>query len=66
MPFLYFDPGIFVLVWRSTPSQTSLNKSSGLLTITHIVLKIELFTVLNSFASAVKLKNLLEFHFYLR
>ncbi len=24
--FLYFDPHIFVLVWWSTPSQTSLNR----------------------------------------
>ncbi len=26
MPFIYFDPHIFVFAWWSTPSQASLNK----------------------------------------
>ncbi len=53
MPFLYFDPGIFVLVRRSTLSQTSQTESSGLSITTRIILEIELFTVY-SFAGAVK------------
>ncbi len=48
---LYFDPCIFVLVVWSTPSQIA---SSGLSISTRITLEIELFTILNSFAGAVK------------
>ncbi len=51
LSFLYFDPRIFVLSRRSTPSQT---ESSGLSIITRIILEIKLLTVLNSFLSAVK------------
>ncbi len=47
---LYFDPRVFVLVMWSTPSQIA----SGLSVSTHITLEIEMFTVLNSFAGAVK------------
>ncbi len=46
---LYFDPRVFVLVMWSTPSQIALNRI-----LTRITLEIELFTVLNSFAGAVK------------
>ncbi len=52
--FLYFDPRVFVLVRWSTPSQTSLNRILCLSISTRITLEIELFTVLNSFAGAVK------------
>ncbi len=52
--FLYFDPGVFVLVRWSTPSQTSLNRILSLSISTRISLEIELFTVLNSFSGAVK------------
>ncbi len=52
--FLYFDPRVFVLVRLSTPSQTSLNRILCLSISTRITLEIELFTVLNSFAGAVK------------
>ncbi len=52
--FLYFDPRVFVLVRLSTPSQTSLNRILCLSISTRITLKIELFTVLNSFAGAVQ------------
>ncbi len=52
--FLYFDPRVFVLVPWSTPSQTSLNRILCLSISTHITLEIELFTVLNSVAGAVK------------
>ncbi len=31
MSFLYFDPGIFVFSWQSTPFQTSLNRILTLL-----------------------------------
>ncbi len=51
---LYFDPHVFVLVMWSTPSQIALTESSGLSISTRITLEIELFTVLNSFAGAVK------------
>ncbi len=51
--FLYFDPHVFVLVWLSTPSQTSLNRILRLSISTRITLEIELFTFLNSFAGAV-------------
>ncbi len=54
MSFLYFDPGVFVSVRWSTPSQFHRTESSGLSIITCIILKTELFTVLNSFAGAVK------------
>ncbi len=54
---LYFDPCIFVFAWWSTPSQTSLNRILCLSFITRIILKIELFTVLNSFAGVVKTKK---------
>ncbi len=50
--FLYFDPGIFVLVRWLTPSQTSLNR-----TFTSITLEMELSIVLNSFAGAVKTRK---------
>ncbi len=54
MSFLYyFDPSVFVLVWWSNLSQTSL-ESSGLSIITRITLEIELFSALNSLAGAVK------------
>ncbi len=46
MPYLYPDLGIIVLVRWLTLSQTSLNRI--------IILKTELFTVMNSFAGAVK------------
>ncbi len=52
--FLYFDPRVFVLVRWSTPSQTSLSRILCLSISTRITLEIELFTVLNSFAGAVK------------
>ncbi len=52
--FLYFDPRVFVLVWLSTPFQTSLNRILRLSISTRITLEIELFTFLNSFAGAVK------------
>ncbi len=52
--FLYFDPRVFVLVWLSTPFQTSLNKILRLSISTRITLEIELFTFLNSFAGAVQ------------
>ncbi len=52
--FLYFDPRVFVLVMWSTPSRTSLNRILCLSISTRITLEIELFTVLNSFAGAVK------------
>ncbi len=61
---LYFDPRVFVLVMWSTPSQIALNRSSGLSISTRITLEIELFTILNSFAGAIKLENLRDFHFY--
>ncbi len=48
---LYFDPRVFVLVMWSTPSQIALNRIA---ISTRITLEIELFTVLNSFAGAVK------------
>ncbi len=51
---LYFDPRVFVLVMWSTPSQIARTESSGLSISTRITLEIELFTVLNSFAGAVK------------
>ena len=51
---LNFDPGIFVLAWCSTLSQTSLNRLFWLSTITCIILEIEFFTVLNSFAGVLK------------
>ncbi len=51
---LYFDPRIFVLVMWSTPSQIALNRIFCLSISTRITLEIELFTVLNSFAGAVK------------
>ncbi len=53
---MYFDR-IFVLVGCLTPSQTSLNRILWLPIITHIILEIELFTSLNSFAGAVKTKK---------
>ncbi len=57
---LNFDPRVFVLVMWSTPSQIALNRI--LWFIDHIItLEIELFTVLNSFAGAVKLENLRDF-----
>ncbi len=52
--FLYFDPRVFVLVRLSTPSQIALNRILRLSISTRITLEIELFTVLNSFAGAVK------------
>ncbi len=51
---LYFDPRVFVLVRWSTPSQIALNRILCLSISTRITLEIELFTVLNSFAGAVK------------
>ncbi len=51
---LYFDPRVFVLVMWSTPSQIALNRILWLTISTRITLEIELFTVLNSFAGAVK------------
>ncbi len=51
---LYFDPRIFVLVMWSTPSKIALNRILCLSISTRITLEIELFTVLNSFAGAVK------------
>ncbi len=39
-------------------------ESSDLAIITLIILEIELFTSLNSLLVQLKLKNLLEFHFY--
>ncbi len=51
---LYFDLRVFVLVMWSTPSQIALNRISGLSISTRITLEIELFTILNSFAGAVK------------
>ncbi len=50
---LYFDPHVFVLVMWSTPSQIALNRILQSIS-TCITLEIELFTVLNSFAGAVK------------
>ncbi len=52
--FLYFDPRIFVLVWWSTPSQTSLNRILWFINQYPYHPRIELFTFLNSFAVAVK------------
>ncbi len=52
---LYFDPRVFVIVRLSTPSLIALNRI--LLFIDQYPYhprKIELFTVLNSFAGAVK------------
>ncbi len=51
---LYFDPRVFVLVMWSTPSQIALNRILWFIVSTRITLEIELFTVLNSFAGAVK------------
>ncbi len=51
---LYFDPRVFVLVMWLTPSQIALNRILWLAISTRITLEIELFTVLNSFAGAVK------------
>ncbi len=52
---LYFDPRIFVLVTWSTPSQIALNRILWFTISTRIItLEIELFTVLNYFAGAVK------------
>ncbi len=56
---LYFDPPYFCVRSAFDPSQTSLTESSGLATITHITLEIELFTALNSFAGAVKTQKLM-------
>ncbi len=54
MLFLDFDPGVFMLVWWSTLSQTL----NGILLFidhyTRITLEIQLFTILNSTAGAVK------------
>ncbi len=52
--FLYFDPRIFVVVRLSTPSQIALNRILWFSDQYPITLEIELFTVLNSFAGAVK------------
>ncbi len=54
MSFITLTPRVFVLVRLSTPSQIALTESSGLSISTRITLEIELFTVLNSFAGAVK------------
>ncbi len=51
---LYFDPHVLVLVMWSTRPKLHSTESSGLLISTRITLEIELFTVLNSFAGAVK------------
>ncbi len=52
---LYFNPRVFVLVMWSTPSQIALNRILWFIDqYTRITLEIELFTVLNSFAGAVK------------
>ncbi len=60
---MYFDPGIFVLVGgRPRPKRTKQNPLVYSI-ITCIILEIELFTVLNFFAGAVKLKYLPAFHF---
>ncbi len=50
---LYFDPRVFDLVMWSTPSQIALNRILWFIN-TRITLEIELFTILNSFAGAVK------------
>ncbi len=52
--FLYFDPRVFVLVRLSTPSQIALNRILWFSDQYPYHLEIELFTVLNSFAGAVK------------
>ncbi len=51
---LYFDPRIFVLVMWSTASQVALNRILWYIDQYRITLGVELFTVLNSFAGAVK------------
>ncbi len=52
---LYFDPRVFVLVMCLTPSQIALNRILWFIDqYPRITLEIELFTVLNSFAGAVK------------
>ncbi len=52
---LYFDPRVFVLVTWSTPSQIALNRILWFIDqYPYHHLEIELFTVLNSFAGAVK------------
>ncbi len=55
MSFCTLTLRIFVFARCSTPSQTSLN----IATITRITLEIELFTVLNCFAGAVKTQKLM-------
>ncbi len=50
---LYFDPRVFVLVMWSTPSQIALNRILWFID-QYPYHPIELFTVLNSFAGAVK------------
>ncbi len=51
---LYFDPRIFMLVMWSTPSQIALNRILWFIGQYPYHLEIELFTLLNSFAGAVK------------
>ncbi len=51
---LYSDPRVFVLVMLSTLSQIALNRILWFNDQYPITLEIELFTVLNSFAGAVK------------
>ncbi len=57
----YFEPGVFVLVRWSTPSQTSLNWI--LWFIYHYPYHPRNWITLNYFAVQLKLENLQEFYF---
>ncbi len=62
---LYFDPHVILCSLRvQHRPYLHYTEASGLAISTYITLEIESFTSLNSFAGAVKLKNLWELHFY--
>ncbi len=54
----------FFVSWVFDPVP-NFTKQNPLVIIARIILEIDLFTTLNSFADAVKTQNLREFHLYL-